>query len=108
MLCLHPEPEVRCVWEPVGPTTVGPGSVTACRTAPGPAEMDVLLRAHYDGEREKQEGMNKKKILGEKPKQNNNYASVSSYTIMLVFIPNSSTPLGMLLDAPSKNLQTAR
>lgn len=46
--------------------------------------------------------------IKEEKTQNNNYASVSSYTIMRVFMPNCSTPVGMLLDAPSKNLQTAR
>lgn len=60
-MCLHPEPEVRCVWEPVGPTTLGSGLVTACRTAPGPAGMDVLLRACSDGEREKQKGRNRRR-----------------------------------------------
>lgn len=63
VLCLYPEPEVRCVWEPVGPTTVGPGSVTACSTAPGPAGMDVLLRAHSDGEREKEKKTQMKQQL---------------------------------------------
>ncbi len=55
------ESVVRCVWEPVGQTTLGSGLVTACRTAPGPAGMDVLLRACSDGEREKQNGRNRRR-----------------------------------------------